>query len=264
MAETADAYAFRKGLGVIVERRQSYLSALRQMDAASYELRFLILVTVLLLVPALTYLAVKGLHFFSVLVAGIGVYTVGKRILRMDDLTLRRRQLVRAELETEPAYRKYLELQSGGLLLDGMKQRLLERQILPKLRQVMEQKLPYLMQRRFEIASFLHGYRLSDLESEVGSLEQRVKAEPDAELREALSKHLALIRARRDHFLALERSLRLHQVHLDNLQAHLENLRARVVMLDPNDDLGRVTDAILHNLTEEVEFLEVAYRELSR
>jgi hypothetical protein len=35
-------------------------------------------------------------------------------------------------------------------------------------------------------------------------------------------------------------------------------------MLDPNDDLGRVTDAILHNLTEEVEFLEVAYRELSR
>ncbi len=261
--DTEEQYALRKNAAAIVEAREEFHSKTDTANSIVQWIHFQLVLLLALVPPAIFYVRWQGWRVFAYILAGGLLWSLGGRLLALFQALSDRRRLVIRELESEGAYRRYRCLREDARRLDPSKQGLLKNHILPKLKAMMEEKLPYLMQRRFEFASFLRAYRLSDLESEVESLARRLDAETDAEMREALQKRLALARARLSHFGVLEKRLRLYQIHLENLESHMENLVARVVMLDPNEDSRRASEQIMHGVTEELEVLEEAYREVS-
>lgn len=259
--EAADDMLGRRELTSIVESREEFQRRLEEVQGQLGWQHFLATMVLLLAPPSALYLRWHDLRTLAWLMTGMAVWSLVEKGIRIFELTGRRRSLVVSELESVGAYRRYRQLREDLRHLDPGKQRLLRSQILPKLKRMMEEKLPYLLQRRFEFASFLRAYRFPELESRAASLEETLRRETDPEVRDALGKRLGLARSRRDHYADLERRMRLHQIHLENLESHMENLVARVVMLDPNDDFRKAAESIMQGLTEEVEVLEEAYRE---
>ncbi len=259
--ENAEDYLARKELTSMVQGREEFHRKLGAIEEQISWLQFQAGAVAVAATVVTLYIRFKGLRFLAYIAAGTGVWCLGALLVQLVRGISNRRKVQLEELSKEGAYRRYTQLQADLGHLDQSKQRLVRKQILPKLKALMEEKLPYLMQRRFEFGSFLRSYRLPDLTAEVDELQRKLQEIEDPELKEALSKRHRLTETRRQHYLELERRMHLYQIHLGNLESHMENLLARIVMLDPNDDFRRATENIMQGLDEEVEILEEAYQE---
>lgn len=161
-----------------------------------------------------------------------------------------------------PVFRRYRALLAELADFDERKRRLLQGGLVPQLRELIEDKLPELLQRRDRFASYRARCDLPGVTGEVAELERRLAVEEDPDIARALGRNLGIARSTLANYAALEKTLKLYELQIASIERHLENLDSKLHILDLDDDIKAAAEAIIGRINGDIEDLESALTQM--
>lgn len=186
---------------------------------------------------------------FAVVVAGIAAVLAGRNHYR--------KSLPAAE-EAHPVFRRYHGMLEEISDFSERKRGLLETSLVPQLRELIEEKLPELIERRDRYRSYWNQCNAPRLKAEISDLEERVNAESDPDIEKALSRNLAIARSTAENYATIEKTLKLYELQISSIDKHLENLDTKLHILDIDDDIKAAAETIVHGINCDIDDLEKA------
>lgn len=166
----------------------------------------------------------------------------------------RRRRETLIESIDDSLWRRYQEVRKLVEGFDSLRRRLVGKDLLPTVVDVVEVRLPRLVARRNRLQVFLAGAGEDSRLREIEELSRRRSAETDPELRSALEDNLQILQETNSSYEQMTRALRLCELRIANVEGQLGNLVAklRMVELIEEDEEGpsELFDGIRRDLSD--------------
>ena len=186
---------------------------------------------------------------FAVVVAGVTAVLAGRYHYR---------RALPDSADRHPVFNRYNSILEEISFFSDHKRGLLEASLVPQLEELIEEKLPELLQRRDRYRKYWSQCDAKRLKTEISDLEERVNAEKDPDIQRALSRNLAIARSTSENYATIEKTLKLYELQIASIDKHLENLDTKIHILDFDDDIKEAAESIVYGINRDIGDLERA------
>ncbi len=166
------------------------------------------------------------------------------------------KQLSSADLH--PVVMRYRDMLVEIESFDSRKKALLQSSLVPQLQELIEDKLPELIDLRDRYEGCWKRCSPVRLQEEIKTLEEKIENESDMDIRRALKRNLSIAQSTKENYANIEKTMKLYELQIASIDKHLENLVTKLHILDPDDDIKSTAEGILRGIHYDIDDLEKA------